>query len=191
MELREEDILPNEQKCIREEIAERQLFTSFSPIRKGFYNGQSSDASLSRRGGGAAEPIYQTHDVLHHNHPYIGQNFINPIARHHRSQQLMPSLHHNVNNYVASSPFHHPPAPSQVQYHHRRKESPANHTMLSKCSHGSRYQAPVVVRHDSLKSSISQQSSFYENSLDNEWKRNFCCCIIASFECEHGFSLTL
>jgi len=164
MALREEDILPNEQKCIREEIAERQLLKSFSPIRKDFYNAFPSDASLSRRGG--AVPMYQTHDVLHHSHPYIGQNFINPIARRQQPQQYTPSLHHNVNNYVTSSPFHHHPPPQHQ--HHCRKEAPTTHTMLSKCSHGSRYQVPVVVRHDSLKSSLSQQSSFYENSLDNE-----------------------
>ena len=157
MTLREEDTLPTEQKCIREEIAKRRLLKTFSPVRKEFYV-CPSDASLQRT---MTEPIYQSHDVLHHNHPYIGHNFVNPMASSRHQTPHPPSLH-NVNNYT-SSPFH------PHQHTSRRGESPSSFVCSNerKCSHGSRYQVPTMVRHDSLKSSVSQQSSFFDHRSSN------------------------
>ena len=157
MTLHEDDSLPTEQKCIREEIAKRRLLKTFSPVRKEFYV-CPSDASLQRT---MTEPIYQSHDVLHHNHPYIGHNFVNPMASRHQTPQQHQTSIHNVNNYT-SSPFHHP-FPQHPGSD--RRGSPHNSYVCNnerKCSHGSRYQVPTMIRHDSSKSSMSQQSSFFD-----------------------------
>lgn len=221
-----------EQKCIRDEVVKRRLLKTFSPVRKEFYVSSTSD--LHGGGGGSlmrtihGEPLYQQglnhHDVLHYNHPYVGQNFgtsnspqvtlssssRNNIQNHNQNHyqdhrqitKEQQQQHHTVQNLGSSeynnnhtSPYHHRPSQSSTlpspsasyqyhqQHHHNQYGSrsemigPAskqhlvdnNGTMLSKCSHGSRYQVPFMVRHDSKKSSLSsQQSSFFNSSLTTE-----------------------
>lgn len=221
-----------EQKCIRDEVAKRHLLKTFSPVRKEFYVTSTSD--LHGVGGGGSlmralhdESLYQQginhHDVLHHNHPYVGQNFgtsnspqvisssrnniqnhhhqnhyhqqsLKDRQQHHQTVQNMGGSEYNSNNHSHTLPYHHNqqqlstlPSPS-ASYHYQHHQPnpyssrgemidpPKQHhlvdnsgTMHSKCSHGSRYQVPFMVRHDSKKSSLSsQQSSFFNSSLATE-----------------------
>lgn len=225
-----------EQKCIRDEVAKRRLLKTFSPVRKEFYVTSASD--LHGVGGGGSlmrtlhdEPLYQQglnhHDVLHHNHPYVGQNFgtsnspqvissprnniqnhhhQNHYHQHHQSLKDHQQQHQTVqnmgsseynnnnNNFSHTSPYHHNqqhsstlPSPSASYHYQHHQPNPYSSrgemigplkqhqlldnsgTMVSKCSHGSRYQVPFMVRHDSKKSSLSsQQSSFFNSSLATE-----------------------
>ena len=209
-----------EQKCIRDEIAKRRLLKTFSPVRKDFY---VSSATSDLQGGSLIrtlhnEPLYQQglnhhhHDVLHHDHPYVGQNFATSNSPQVTSRQTQNNNHNNnhyhhqnhhhhnlhdltVQNmssseYNKTSPYHRPQLQTtslasvyhqsqQNQYRNevvgsKQLDNGVGGTLLSKCSHGSRYQVPLMVRHDSTKSSISsQQSSFFNSSLTNEWTLAF------------------
>ena len=132
MRIEVEDLLPTEQKCIREEIAKRKLQT-FSPIRKQFYVSPSDAGSLPR--SHHHEPIYQSHQVFEHAHPCISQNYAIPAHVQHQQQMCQQTCH-------SGSP------------------TSSHYAISRKCSHASsiRYQTPNVKTADSIKSFSSQQS---------------------------------
>ena len=138
MRLESEDLLPavSEQKCIREEIAKRQMQT-FSPIRKEFYVSPSEVGGTLPRSL-TAEPIYQSHEVFHHAHPCIGKNYATPVLQKNQQQQQQ--------QHYGQSRCQHSPGSS-------------HYGISRKCSHSSiRYQTPNVKTAESVKSFTSQQS---------------------------------
>lgn len=132
----EEDLLPTEQKCIRDEIAKRNM-QSFSPFRRAFYVSQSEHGSIPRS---ATETFHHGHEVLNHNHPCLSQcNYAVPVQtgtpRHQQKQQQQQPL----------------------QRHHQSPQC-SHYAVSRKCSHGSgQYQTPKT-KADSINSFGSHQS---------------------------------